>query len=697
MYTELIVFPAPALPRSASWAQKGGTAAHPSSSAASLSTASGSNGRTTRNNNTSNSRSAAGTPSRSTAEVGSSSSTARTRRSDRKSAATATSTARSRPSTPPSSLPPRPSAAVEAAAALPPVPVAAASQSTTPVKAKADRPSSPSRTRKQQSSEKVPTLSVTKKKSTVLPPAAEEEAPLPVPAPVSPIPTSIRVQDIRQESLPGSVPPLSPASTTADSLPSTSTPPPPPPGLGLPSYQLSNQARALMDDVLNRRASATIDAVSVSPFPDFDRTLSSLGDGTFSFNLTSDPKVARSLQQDVGLGIPMLSSSPTASSFFDPFSSNSALPSPINPHFGGGQPNGAFPLRPNSSSGAAASPLSSVSDLDPRISRERSSVAGSSSYVGSFNPFSESGGGIGRTESPAPSSSSALEEDPLRRGSKFGFARKESVGPGFSGFGGSATNSPLRYTDNIPLPVTPIFSTIEPSLPKPGFAPPGSWGYGGGRDMGMGSAPLPPPGLLPPPDKNSPRIQYQSPQAGYASVNSMQQQQQHHHQFSPFAPGGLGGPSSAGPNDLSINLRELLNIHERPADVFSLEQGKLPRRVLVLWSHLFLFLARHEQLLHQQQAMFPGQSFVDPAIMSMSMNSGYREQGFMNAGPMHGHNMPATPPGLDSMPPFGRRQSSNIPMASPSGASNGMSSSLLRGGNGTYTESFLTQGRYYPF
>jgi CCR4-NOT transcription complex subunit 4 len=86
-----------------------------------------------------------------------------------------------------------------------------------------------------------------------------------------------------------------------------------------------------MVDVLNRRSSSTADTITVSPFPDFDKTLANLGDGSFIFNLTSDPKVARSLKEE---GIPILSSSPTAGSDFDPLSMGSSGHSPINQQFG---------------------------------------------------------------------------------------------------------------------------------------------------------------------------------------------------------------------------------------------------------------------------------------------------------------------------------------------------------------------------
>lgn len=557
----LTILAAPALPRSASWGQKGGTPVLASASVAPLGTAT-TNGRSSRVASTRGGRNVSSStpaPSRPSNDPSAAVTTARSRAGDRKPpSATSSATTSSRPSTPASSLPPRPSAAVEAAAAVIQVPVPP-----TPAKSsKTDRPSSPTHSRKQKSVEKAttPTREVKaspRKKSPPVPTEDEHSSPL------SPVPASVRIQDIRQESLP----PLSPASTATDSLPSNNTPPPPPGlgfpannmGTGAPTYQLSNQARALMDDVLNRRSSTTIEAINVSPFPDFDRTLSNLGDGSFSFSLTSDPKVARGLQTE---GISIMSTSPTTNGFFDPFSMGSAGPSPINQHFSGApQATGFPPRRPPSSSGFANSPLSSVLELDSRMSR----TSGSSlSYAGSFNPFSEGGD---RTGTPSPAATA--EDDPLRRGSKFGFARKDSAG--FSAFGGSATNSPMRYNDNLPLPVTPMFSSADATalkqqtqqLPPPSQG--SSWGYNGRE---LSHVPAAPPGLIPPHEKPSPRLQYQSPQAAFASANGLQQPN-----FSPFSQ-GQGMSSPAGVNDLSINLRDLLNMSDRHSDASLLNHSE---------------------------------------------------------------------------------------------------------------------------
>ena len=54
---------------------------------------------------------------------------------------------------------------------------------------------------------------------------------------------------------------------------------------------MSTAARALLDDVKARRENTQPSTSIISPFPDFDRMLDSLGsDSGFSFNL--DPKLA---------------------------------------------------------------------------------------------------------------------------------------------------------------------------------------------------------------------------------------------------------------------------------------------------------------------------------------------------------------------------------------------------------------------
>ena len=205
----------------------------------------------------------------------------------------------------------------------------------------------------------------------------------------------------------------------------------PPPGLPAPSnasasspltretsgssYQISTQAQALLDDMINRRET-TVPTASFSPFPDLDRTLQNLtgGDdgGTGGFNFNLDPKLAvdddhfEDQLPDLVAGVSL-----GGGSSFDPFSSDTALSSP----FGG-------PPGLSSHLGNARPPM-----------MERSS----SGYVGSFNPFEES------TESNSTSATSRPspipDDDSSRRVSRFGFARERQS----SGFMHSNTSSPL--------------------------------------------------------------------------------------------------------------------------------------------------------------------------------------------------------------------------------------------------------------
>ena len=439
-----------------------------------------------------------------------------------------------------------------------------------------------------------------------------------------------------------------------------------------------------MVDVLNRRSSSTADTVTVSPFPDFDKTLANLGDGSFTFNLTSDPKVARSLKEE---GIPTLSSSPTAGSDFDPFSIGSGGHSPINQQFGAPATSGFVPRRPPSSTSYANSPLSSVLELDSRMSRTSGS---STSYAGPFNPFSDGD----RTDSPAPSSASAVDDDPLRRGSKFGFARKDSAG--LSAFGGSATNSPLRFTDTLPLPTTPMFSSSEATSTKmqnPAQTPSVSWAYT--RAQEYNNAPTAPPGLSLSHEKSSPALQYQSAAGSYGNTSGS-----HQHVFSSLGQ-SQGGNSHVAGSDLTITLRDLLSLGDRQQDGTLLTQSESSSHTYLLVHSSHVPAHQHELYQHSHQSVqqaYLGHNIIDPAIMSMSMGPGYRDAGYPNSNQISPHviNSPlglggSAPPGLsnlDTLPTFGRRQSNNnVPMASPT-ASNGMSSPLLRGGYGTDTKSF---------
>lgn len=192
-----------------------------------------------------------------------------------------------------------------------------------------------------------------------------------------------------------------------------------PPGLlPPPAYQLSTQAQALLDDVRARREQATQPHVP-SPFPEFDRTLDSLGGGDFSFKWTMDPKVTPS---DPNVGSQEYYGS------FDPFATSTSVSSQQQQR---GQRQ--FPQL----SGPPGVPLPAMSSIPP--------APQAGGYRGSFNPFADMG-----DESGAPSPQ-ADNGDGSRQESRFGFARKRtspSAGnsPSLAAFASSplASGSPLH-------------------------------------------------------------------------------------------------------------------------------------------------------------------------------------------------------------------------------------------------------------
>ena len=513
----------PALPRSAQWGQKGGTS-QPTHSTTSLP----SSGRLTKSARTRNG------PLNLTRNVDTLRlSHSRSHGFDKKSASYF-SNSTSRPSTPGvASLPPKPAGASESLEGISDGP---ASTSPVPMSKKPARDrSSPPHSSKPRLMDKVSIAAEAK----IIPTQAtttgsEFDAIANAPSEVVPSlrPADGHAQDTRSES----VPPLSPSSTAADSVSSNFTPPPPP-GLVLPpaqsTYQLSNQAKALMEDVLNRRQSVVSEGFE-SPFPDFDRTLSNLGDGSFSFDFTLDPKMATKLQEP--------SSEPKVNSgAFDPFGLEAKPSSGHTP-----MPSGSPYRPPSSTSSFANSSRSSIPDPDSRSKP--------SSYAGSFNPFSEASH-QSPVMHPQPS---PLDDDPLRRGSKFGFARKDQSTP-LNGFSGSATSSPLRYTDA--LPTTPLYSSTNGISPKLNHQQSQSWMYQQRQrefNQSQQQTLPPPPGMLHPYLAHS----KPSPQMNYRSYNQGSQQPQ----LQPFSP--FDGPANReglGP-DGALNLKELLNLGNRPVD-----------------------------------------------------------------------------------------------------------------------------------
>ncbi|KAJ6500570.1 hypothetical protein C8R45DRAFT_819975 [Mycena sanguinolenta] len=225
------------------------------------------------------------------------------------------------------------------------------------------------------------------------------------------------------------------------------------------SYQMSTAARALLDDVKQRRELGP--APVVQPFPDFDRTLDVLngqGGGGFSFNL--DPKVA---VDDADAEVDLLpdfeaeAKIPFHGTYMDAFP---ALRSSASP---GSSPFMTPPGLPyaHNPSRSIYDPLSNRSSMAPI---ERQSTGGSSSYMGSFNPFADVG-----EDSPKPYSS--LDDD--RKVSRFGFARGRQGST-------ATTSSPLH----VPSPLAASSSeghsfynsseTVSPQPPAPPMTAP--WG-----------------------------------------------------------------------------------------------------------------------------------------------------------------------------------------------------------------------------
>ncbi|KAG5646702.1 hypothetical protein DXG03_002692 [Asterophora parasitica] len=201
------------------------------------------------------------------------------------------------------------------------------------------------------------------------------------------------------------------------------------------SYQMSNAARALLDDVKARRESALPASTGVSPFPDFDRTLQTLsgGDtGGFSFNL--DPKLAGADSNGLSTlpDFEVEASTPFHGSYIDAFPALRSPAASSTPFMA--PPGLPYPHNPKRSI------------YDPHAVRLSPSIekqTPGSSYMGSFDPFadaSEEAPGL----SPSPlrrPQYSPLDDDSTRKLSRFGFARGRQ--------GSTATSSPLHVSSPL--------------------------------------------------------------------------------------------------------------------------------------------------------------------------------------------------------------------------------------------------------
>lgn len=213
------------------------------------------------------------------------------------------------------------------------------------------------------------------------------------------------------------------------------------------SYQMSTAARALLDDVKARRESTVAVTSFLSPFPDFDRTLQALSGedgGGFSFNL--DPKLAD--EADPG-SLEFEPPMPFHGTYMDAFPSLRAGSPYMSPSLNFAQASN-YPI------------------YDPPGLRSvpREKPVRGSSYLGSFNPFSDQA-----TEDVSSSTSSPLQRssqyspvEEERKVSRFGFARGRQSSTAAS----SPMHNimPLHYSnDHQPLFYPPSDEAVHPWPP----------------------------------------------------------------------------------------------------------------------------------------------------------------------------------------------------------------------------------------
>lgn len=199
------------------------------------------------------------------------------------------------------------------------------------------------------------------------------------------------------------------------------------------SYQMSNAARALLDDVKARRESALQAPSAFSPFPDFDRTLQTLsgeGGGGFSFNF--DPSLAEEAESAGQLpDFDVASTIPFHGSYIDAFPAlRSGSPYLRSPSLG----------YPQASSHAIYDPLA-VRGTSASVP-ERQTTRGTG-YLGAFDPFAETP--VEPTFSPlVRSQHSPVDEE--RKVSRFGFARGRQNSTTTSS---PHSVSPLNYSKDL--------------------------------------------------------------------------------------------------------------------------------------------------------------------------------------------------------------------------------------------------------
>lgn len=342
-----------------------------------------------------------------------------------------------------------------------------------------------------------------------------------------------------------------PVSTTAAPPGLPAVPPglsTPPPGIATPStaqtssplireastssYQISTQAQALLDDVMNRRE-ALPSSTSFSPFPDLDRTLQNLtgGDGeSGGFNFNLDPKLAVDDEQFDAL--PDLDSDQALSpgGHFDPFSDGRPV-------------NNASPFHPppGLSHGIMSSRPLYESFKAPGVERTASSSSG---YTGSFNPFGEAPETPSHTFAQRPSP--APDDDASRRVSRFGFARERQSS---SGFLNSGTSSPL-LSANTSLSSLSLAENANPPSGTSSHAP---WPFQRQHEF------PPPPGLGMPTRTGTPGSTRGSPLVPYAHAQALPHSTQPSYapQTTRFQPFDMGSSEQS--------LKDMLGIGRGPA------------------------------------------------------------------------------------------------------------------------------------
>ncbi|KZT59775.1 hypothetical protein CALCODRAFT_523211 [Calocera cornea HHB12733] len=259
--------------------------------------------------------------------------------------------------------------------------------------------------------------------------------------------------------------PSQPSRPPSLAAPPTAPSPSRPPGIETPaaivastsSYKMTNQGKALLDDVLNLRETAP--AEPPSPFPEFDRTLMHLQSGSFSFSLDLNSSAAARMADNRSTSDWSAPASPAMAKF------------------------GITPI---------SIPLGSA-DLEH---------VASPVYSGSFNPFDppkdERPGSQGRSGPSSRAQSPA--DDEVRRSSRFGFARRPGGGLGTPGSSyraiPSLTSSPTKFSETL--------ATSSPGISSAALSPltqhttpqnsalnwsyadhvpatqPSEWSYGGG-------------------------------------------------------------------------------------------------------------------------------------------------------------------------------------------------------------------------